>query len=103
MIQLIEGDTVVDFGGMLLKVNQNIDYKPTGENKIAIGKITQFIKAPESESIWAYVTEVQGGEKDCISLTVWHDYYKAGLFSNKTTETLIDASDIEEVTDDLPF
>lgn len=112
MINLNQVATEVDLGGYILKVKQNIDFKPDNQFKLTIGKIERFKKVhvdpfdnSSHYSIWMYVTEVEKNKsKFWISVSLWQEQYLSGLFTNHipSTETLIDASTQPE-DDDLPF
>ena len=104
MIRLNKDKTEVDLGGQILKVNQSIDYK-TG-NKISIGRIDKFVNAPPpmEDSVWMYITEIEDARnKECISISVWDEQYKAGIFLNKQSKNILIDENREPEDDDLPF
>ncbi len=114
MITINNEATEVDIGGLVIKLNQNIDFKPDNEAKLTVGKVVEFKKVwvdPFDYSkgytgVWMKITEIENAKsKFWISTQVWSEQYKSGLFANHvppTKETLIDVS-TELADDDLPF
>jgi hypothetical protein len=104
----------VDIGGFIIKRGQNIDFKPDNEMKLTVGKVVEFKKAYNDpfdysrghSGIWMKITEIENAKsKFWISIQVWSEQYKSGLFSNHSqlqTENLINVS-TELSDDDLPF
>lgn len=114
MITMNKEASEVDIGGLIIKLNQNIDFKPDNEKKLTVGKVAEFKKVywdPFDHSkghsgIWMKITEIENAKnKFWISIAVWTEQYRSGLFANHippTLETLIDVS-TELSDDDLPF
>jgi hypothetical protein len=101
MIKL-KGQESAQVEELLLEVGKNIDYKPMDQNKITIGKILSFKQAPESESIWMQVNELENPKnKEWVSLPVWKEQYDSNLFGSKPKFVKNDSPEPED--DDLPF
>lgn len=111
MTPTFDGLTCKIGNDLVLKIDQTIDYKSAIDHRTSIGKIKEFSYAPDAQSsvlgakdkssLWMYVEESETGEKEWISVNVWYQHMKAGIFNNiKYKEN--DSKGTKD-TEDLPF
>lgn len=90
-----------------IKVGEHIDYKRPAEAKLTTGKVLSFCHAPESDSVWMLVVEIENiKNKDWIPFGPWKEMKDAGFFENKLQTKLIETNvDNQQPSGDtdLPF
>lgn len=93
--------TSVKIDDIELKLNQTCEYRSSYDNKISMGKITEFRDMKEG-SIWMCISDLENPQKkDWISLSVWKEHYEQGLFSKKQKNN--DTNTEPEDNEEYPF
>ncbi len=114
MIEINEAGDKVFYEGLVIKLKQNIDYIPTAEDKVTVGRVDDFkvvyndpFEPTHVVSIWMKITEIENPKnKNWISIPLWKQMYDSGIFQNnkpmEEAQPMIHAS-TELSDDDLPF
>lgn len=97
-------------GEVTLKAGQTIDYKSATERKISMGKIVSFMypgnRQENTGSVWMRVVDVENVQmSEWLSVGVWYDQHKRGMFTKLQTSKQAAKNDSPEPEDDidLPF
>lgn len=106
-IPILSADrTICSIANVELKVGSSLDFKSAIEAKVCLGKIHEFKYAghreEDTESVWMFLSDVESGDMEWISVYVWNSQREEGIFG-KVEKPKTNASSQPENTADYPF
>lgn len=103
---LTSDGSVCTIGEVKINLHQNIDYKSATEKRASIGKVVAMKhpghRAADKSSVWMRIVDSQDtNQSEWVSIPLWYEQYKAGLFGSPIKAVEDDSTEPEDT--DLPF